>query len=66
MASQFDLQWVSRLLLSRSCDLGSVAVRRSARHIGGLYAWNFEKNGRELNVRVEEQVVSNSIGLRAN
>ncbi|MDH6234716.1 DNA-binding transcriptional LysR family regulator [Mesorhizobium soli] len=27
---------------------------------GGLYAWEFEKNGRELRVRVEGQVVLNS------
>ena len=38
MASQFDFQWVSRLLLSRSCDLGSTAIRRSARHIEGALA----------------------------
>jgi DNA-binding transcriptional LysR family regulator len=29
---------------------------------GGLYAWEFEKNGRELKVRVEGQLVFNSIG----
>ena len=28
---------------------------------GGLYAWEFEKNGRELRVRVEGQLVFNSI-----
>lgn len=28
---------------------------------GGLYAWEFEKNGRELNVRVEGQLVFNGI-----
>jgi DNA-binding transcriptional LysR family regulator len=32
-------------------------------HGGSLYAWEFEKNGRELNVRVEGQCVFNSAGL---
>lgn len=32
-------------------------------HGGSLYAWEFEKNGRELNVRVEGQLVFNSAGL---
>ena len=31
---------------------------------GGLYAWEFEKAGRELKVRVEGQLVFNDIGLR--
>jgi DNA-binding transcriptional LysR family regulator len=31
---------------------------------GGLYAWEFEKGGRELNVRVEGQLTFNTIGLR--
>ncbi|QPC91819.1 LysR family transcriptional regulator [Mesorhizobium sp. INR15] len=31
---------------------------------GGLYVWEFEKDGRELNVRVEGQLVFNNIGLR--
>src|SRR5829696_2473235 len=30
---------------------------------GGLYAWEFEKNGRELKVRVEGQLVFNNIYL---
>src|SRR4051812_12756576 len=30
---------------------------------GGLYAWEFEKDGRELNVRVEGQLILNEIGL---
>src|SRR5215204_6221462 len=29
---------------------------------GGLYAWEFEKDGRELNVRVEGQFILNSTG----
>ncbi len=31
---------------------------------GGLYAWEFEKRGRELKVRVEGQFVFNSLDLR--
>lgn len=30
---------------------------------GGLYAWEFEKDGRELNVRVEGQLTFNSVGM---
>ena len=30
---------------------------------GGLYAWEFEKDGRELNVRVDGQCVFNGTGL---
>jgi DNA-binding transcriptional LysR family regulator len=33
---------------------------------GGLYAWEFEKRGRELKVRVEGQLVFNDIALRLN
>jgi DNA-binding transcriptional LysR family regulator len=33
---------------------------------GGLYAWRFEKGGRELKVRVEGQLVFNNIALRLN
>jgi DNA-binding transcriptional LysR family regulator len=33
---------------------------------GGLYAWEFEKDGRELKVRVEGQLVFNTIALRLN
>jgi DNA-binding transcriptional LysR family regulator len=33
---------------------------------GGLYAWEFEKRGRELKVRVEGQWVFNNIALRLN
>ena len=33
---------------------------------GGIYAWEFEKDGRELKVRVEGQLVFNNIGLRMN
>lgn len=31
---------------------------------GGLYAWEFEKDGRELRVRVEGQLIINSIALK--
>ena len=31
---------------------------------GGLYAWEFEKGGHELKVRVEGQLVFNNIALR--
>jgi DNA-binding transcriptional LysR family regulator len=33
---------------------------------GGVYAWEFERNGRELKVRVEGQLVFNTIALRLN
>jgi DNA-binding transcriptional LysR family regulator len=33
---------------------------------GGLYAWEFEKNGRELKVRVEGQLVFNGTGPMLN
>jgi DNA-binding transcriptional LysR family regulator len=31
--------------------------------LGGLYAWEFEKAGKEINVRVEGQVIVNDIEL---
>jgi DNA-binding transcriptional LysR family regulator len=31
--------------------------------LGGLYAWEFEKDGRELNVRVEGQLVLNDVQM---
>jgi DNA-binding transcriptional LysR family regulator len=33
---------------------------------GGLYAWEFEKRGRELKVRVEGQLMFNNLALRLN
>lgn len=33
---------------------------------GGVYAWDFEKDGRELKVRVDGQMVFNNISLRLN
>jgi DNA-binding transcriptional LysR family regulator len=34
--------------------------------LGGLYAWEFEKDGRELNVRVDGQFVFNDIAMILN
>jgi DNA-binding transcriptional LysR family regulator len=31
--------------------------------LGGLYAWEFEKNGRSINVRVDGQLVFNGLGM---
>jgi DNA-binding transcriptional LysR family regulator len=31
---------------------------------GGLYAWEFERNGRELKVHVEGQLIFNNIAMR--
>jgi DNA-binding transcriptional LysR family regulator len=33
---------------------------------GGIYAWEFEKRGRELKVRVDGQLVFNNLALRLN
>ena len=33
---------------------------------GGIYTWEFEKRGRELKVRVDGQLVFNSLALRLN
>jgi DNA-binding transcriptional LysR family regulator len=33
---------------------------------GGLFPWEFEKDGRELNVRVDGQLVFNNLALRVN
>jgi DNA-binding transcriptional LysR family regulator len=33
---------------------------------GGLFAWEFEKNGHQLKVRVDGQTIVNNIGLRLN
>lgn len=33
---------------------------------GGVYAWEFERDGRELKVRVEGQLIFNNIALRLN
>lgn len=33
---------------------------------GGLFAWEFAKDGQELNVRVEGQLIFNTLGLRRN
>lgn len=31
---------------------------------GGVFSWEFSKNGREMNVRIEGQLIVNNIGLR--
>ncbi len=31
--------------------------------LGGLYAWEFEKNGRSINVRVDGQLIFNGLGM---
>lgn len=33
---------------------------------GGIYAWEFEKRGRELKARVDGQFIFNNIALRLN
>ena len=33
---------------------------------GGLFAWGLEKDGREVKVRGEGQLVFNNLGLRLN
>jgi DNA-binding transcriptional LysR family regulator len=33
---------------------------------GGLYAWEFEKNGKELNIRVDGQLIFNTVDLMFN
>ena len=38
-----------------------INLRQTTR--GGLYAWEFEKDGRELNVRVEGRLTLNNMGL---
>jgi DNA-binding transcriptional LysR family regulator len=35
-----------------------------SRHNGGVYAWEFEKRGRAVKVRVEGQLVFNTLALR--
>jgi DNA-binding transcriptional LysR family regulator len=41
--------------------LGHTCINQRFRPSGGLYAWEFEKDGRELKVRVEGQLVFNGI-----
>jgi DNA-binding transcriptional LysR family regulator len=47
-------------LTSHSC----INLRLPTR--GGIYAWTFEKGGRELKVKVEGQLVFNTLALRLN
>ena len=45
-------------------DHNCINLRLSTR--GGLYAWEFEKGGRELKVRVDGQLIFNSTGATLN
>ena len=45
-------------------DHNCINLRLSTR--GGLYAWEFEKSGRELKVRVDGQLIFNSTGATLN
>lgn len=45
-------------------DHNCINLRLSTR--GGLYAWEFEKGGRELKVRVDGQLIFNSTGAMLN
>ena len=40
--------------------VGHVCINTRQSRSGGLYAWEFEKDGRELRVRVEGQIILNS------
>jgi DNA-binding transcriptional LysR family regulator len=42
---------------------GHVCINLRLPTLGGLYAWEFEKSGRELRVRVEGQLVFNTLDL---
>ncbi|HEX4737208.1 MAG TPA: LysR family transcriptional regulator [Allosphingosinicella sp.] len=42
---------------------GHDCINLRMRTLGGLYAWEFEKDGRELRVRVEGQLVFNDVDL---
>jgi DNA-binding transcriptional LysR family regulator len=42
---------------------GQVCINLRLPTLGGLYAWEFEKNGRALEVRVDGQLVFNGLGL---
>lgn len=57
--------FASRLRPKRPQDLtdhGCINLRLPT--YGGVYAWEFEKNGGEMKVRVEGQLVFNNIALR--
>ena len=43
---------------------GSCCINLRLPTYGGVYAWEFEKNGREMRVHVEGQLVFNNIALR--
>jgi len=42
---------------------GHVCINLRLPTRGGLYAWEFEKSGRKVNVRVEGQLVLNTVGM---
>src|SRR3954462_4974844 len=42
---------------------GHECINLRLQTLGGLYAWEFEKGGREIRVRVEGQLVFNDVGL---
>jgi hypothetical protein len=42
---------------------GHTCITRTCRPQGGLCAWEFEKGGREVRVRVEGQLVFNTVAL---
>ena len=48
--------------MSGARDDGRQLLRPPTR--GGLYAWEFEKGGRELRARVERRLVFNNLALR--
>ena len=59
--SYFDQR--KRLKIPQELTQHNCLNLRLPTHGGSLYAWEFEKNGRELNVRVEGQLTFNSAGL---
>lgn len=52
--------------VSQSAQTGHGGINLRLSTYGGLYAWEFERRGRELRVRVEGQLVFNNIALRLN
>jgi DNA-binding transcriptional LysR family regulator len=45
---------------------GHVCINLRLPTLGGVYAWEFEKGGRELKVRVEGQLVLNNLDLKVS
>ena len=46
--------------------MGHICVNLRLPTYGGVYAWEFEKDGHELKVRVEGQLVLNNLDMRLN